>query len=505
MSAQGAIAMPAVREIPFDVRHLVRALLLPGLAFGFFLAWALLLERVGVADNLVLTVVHAGSALALWTCWRLGRWGRARFDSFGAALLLMGFAFRLLAMVDALVYGTRLEELYRYRALPMPEPVMDIVLKGEMITLLGMLLVACTWRQVIGRPVESFSALGSARQVPPRLPMLVYAAALITQVVDRVVDASFGPFQQILSLLSTFGVAAIYFIAVRKGSAMRQVVTAGALALPLFTMAVNSGMKEMMLFPFIPAAILYWVRFNHVAARATAVVLGIAVLATSQLYVHHVRAQTWRAAGIVDMSTGELMRSFGSGLGESSAGDGLDAISSRVNQTMAHTTTVTLADNRGHEPMAIFGAIPASVIPRVLWPGKPILQPGAQHTARILGGDIPISQIGSATAAGFFTELYLGGWWFGMILGSIGYGGLLAATQKWALRYDPGFGHQAYCFLVLYTTIRFDENHVVYAYTSLLFSAVFLWMLGQATKFLGLGTAPLAPGRTRHSSVSHGG
>ena len=504
MSVRAAIAMPGVRGIPFDERHLARTLVLPGVAFAFFLAVALLLERMEVADEVVLVVVHAGSALALWICWRLGRWGRARFSSFGAALLLMGLAFRLLAMVDALAYGTRVDDLYRYRALPLPEPVMDIVIKGEMITLFGMLLVACTWRFVIGRQIEQFSALGSIRQVPQRLPMLVYASALAAQVAQRLLDLSAGPFQQILWLLSTFGVASIYFIAIRKHSAKRQMATAGMLALPLFALAMNSGMKEMMLFPFIPAAILFWIRFNHVAVRAAAIVLAIAVLAISQLYVHHLRAETWRAEGTVDMSTGELVRSFGSGLGKSSAMDGLDAISSRVNQTMAHTTTVTLADNRGHEPMAIFGAIPAAFVPRVLWPGKPILQPGAQHTARILGGDIPISQIRSATAAGFFTELYLGGWWFGMILGSIAYGVLLAATQKWALGYAPGFGHQAYCFLVLYSTIRFDETHVVYAYTSIFFSAVFLWMLRRAAVVMGLGSTIIVGGGIGETRTQRG-
>ena len=94
--------------------------------------------------------------------------------------------------------------------------------------------------------------------------------------------------------------------------------------------------------------------------------------------------------------------------------DALDSIGGRVNLTIAHATSVTLADNRGHEPMEVFGMIPASVIPRVFWPGKPIMQPGAMQTARILGGNILVSEIRSATAAGFATELYLGGWWFGV-------------------------------------------------------------------------------------------
>lgn len=477
---------PAFRPIPFSPRHLINALVLSALVYCFFLLLAFMLSRTAMADRLSLAVAHLGGAAALLTCWRLGRWGRARLDSFGAALLLLGTAFRLHAMIDALVYGTRVESLHRYRALPIPDPVIDLFLKGELITVTGMLLVACSWRLNIGSRIEQFSFLGNSRQVPVRVAALVYGAALGVDITRRVLGIGFGPFDQILSLLFGFGVAAIYLIAVRKGRPKRQVVTAFLLALPMFILALNSGMKSEMFFPFIPAAILYWMGFNTAGARAIAIMLGFALLAFSQLYVHHVREMSWRSTGDLSIPTVELLDGFVSQVRITHATDALDGISSRINQTTAHAATVTLADHYGHQPVEIFGLIPASIIPRLFWPGKPVMQPGVMHTARILGTSVPVSEIRSATAAGFFTELYLGGWWLGALLGSIIYGAMLSGAQKWVRRTDPGFGHQAFCFLVLYWTLRFDEKHVVYAYTTVIFTVIFIWILGQATRVLGL-------------------
>ncbi|MFA7668930.1 MAG: hypothetical protein WCX93_06255 [Burkholderiaceae bacterium] len=477
---------PTFKSIHFNARHLIETLLLSGVVYGSFLLLAFLFSRVGIADHLSLAVAHLGGAAALLTCWRFGRWGRARVVSFGAALLLIGTAFRLHAAVDAVVYGTRVENMYRYWAIPISDPVIDLLLKGELITVTGMLLVACSWRLSVGSRVEQFSFLENVRQVPVRVAWLVYISAMMVDVTDKLFGISFGPFSQILSLLFGFGVAAIYFIARVKEQVVRQVVTASLLALPMFILAIGSGMKEEMLFPFIPAAVLYWMGFNNVVARVAAIIMGFVLLAFSQLYVQYVREATWGSAGQLDVSRGELIEGFSDQVDTEQSTDAINSISSRINQTIAHATTTTLADNKGHEPMEVFGPIPASVIPRALWRGKPVLQPGAMHTARILGGHIPLSQITSATAAGFFTEMYLGGWWLGVVLGSIIYGVMLAGAQKWVLRTDSGFSHQALCFITLYWTLRFDENHVVYAYTAIIFTVVFIWMLGAATKAMGL-------------------
>src|SRR5690606_15474070 len=139
-----------------------------------------------------------------------------------------------------------------------------------------------------------FSFLGNARQVPVRVALLVYGAALGVDIAKRVLGIGFGSLDQILSLLFGFGVAAIYFIAISKGVVMRQVATAGLLALPMSILALNSGMKEEMFFPFIPAVVLYWMGFKNLPARTMAIALGVVLLAFSQLYVHYVRETSWR-------------------------------------------------------------------------------------------------------------------------------------------------------------------------------------------------------------------
>ena len=475
----------AHRPLSFKAGHAIQVYLLSCLVYGLFMALALLLSRMGADDSISLAVAHLGSGAALLTCWRHGRWGCARYDSFGAALLLVAAAFRLFAMVDALVYGTRVESMYQYWALPMPESVIDLLLKGEFITTVGVLLVACSWRLGVGDRVEHFSFVGNAQQLPLKLALGVYLAALLVDIASSVLRIGFGPLEQLTSLLFGFGVAAIFFIGSHARTRVLQVVTAGLLALPMSFLAMRGGMKEEIFFPLIPAALLYWVRFNNATARGLALALGFAVLAGSQLFVQYVRETTWKSTGQVDMSTSELVSGFGAQTDRMQSSYALDSISSRVNMTIAHATTVTLADNRGHEPEEVFGMIPASVIPRVFWPGKPIMRPGVMHTARILGGMVPVSQIGSATAAGFATELYLGGWWIGVVLGCVIYGLLLAWAQKWTWRHTPGFGHQALCFLVLYWTLRFDEKAVVYAFTSVIFTVVFVWMLNRITRALG--------------------
>ena len=85
------------------------------------------------------------------------------------------------------------------------------------------------------------------------------------------------------------------------------------------------------------------------------------------------------------------------------------------------------------------------------------------HTARILDRkDLLLSDIKTATAAGFFTELYLGGWYWGVVIGSVVYGVLLGALQLWAGRRAGPFWGLGLSFLTAYWAIRFDESHVLY-------------------------------------------
>ena len=475
-----------IRHLAFGPRRALVALALSLTAYAFIAAWALLLSRMGMSDAACLAIIHIGTAAGLLTFWRLGRWGRAGFDCFGAALLLLAVALRLQAFMDTLIYGTRVEQIYVYPHVPMPDDVILLFLKAEAITLVGLLLAACAWRFRVGRGVEAHSFLLNVRSVPPQTPIVVYLAALAVDVSIRVLDVSFGALTMFSTTLFMLGVASIYFVAERRPSRTGRIALALLMGLPMAMMALNKGMKNEMFFPLVPAAILIWTAYRNLLMRTAFVAMAVAALALSQLYVHHVRQVAWHSEGIERISPLVLMAGFLDGLPSIDLRDALDSINSRVNMTITHATTLTLADHYGFEPEAVFGPIPGTFVPRVLWPNKPVLQPGAMHTARLLGTDTPVSEISSATAAGFAAELYLGGWWVGVVLGMLAYGFLLASAQRWALRTSPGFNHLAFCFLAFYWAFRFDESHVAYSFTAIAFMVAFLWALRRVAAAFGL-------------------
>ena len=125
---------PEMRLISFSLRHGVKALLTACSVYTVIVLLAFLLSHAGVGDHICLAMVHGAGATALLVFWKLGRWGKARFGSFGAALLIVGCGFKIHALLDVLFYGARLENLFRYSNVPLPEHLFDLLLKGELIT-----------------------------------------------------------------------------------------------------------------------------------------------------------------------------------------------------------------------------------------------------------------------------------------------------------------------------------------------------------------------------------
>lgn len=423
-----------------------------------------------------LSLIHIGSAVSLLVFWKYVRWGAGRYDTFGSALLLIYAMFKLQAALDTLVYGTRIDEIYR--TVPLPNDLTWLFLKSEALNNFGILLLVAVWRRSVGDLVGQFSFLNNYHQVSRQLPRLVYVAAIVVALVGRLAGQDFGALAQISSLTYQFGVVSIFFIASALAGRFRSLLLALLLAVPLVILALGTGMKENMIFPLIPAALLGWSRFPSLVLRMAALAAGFVLLAYSQLYVHYVRDTTWGDRG-AHYTTGRLAEGFQAHLNKTSLDEGMGSMSSRMNMTTARAITVAIADARGFEPYAIFGAIPSSFVPRFLWPGKLVLQPGAQHTQRIFNSRVPLSEISSATAPGFFSELYLGGGLIGWVLGLGAYGYLLAHMQISALRRTQGFGHLALSFVSVYWALRFEEKAIAYAYTGLLFTFVFLLVLAK--------------------------
>jgi hypothetical protein len=473
----------------YRIDHSVVTALISTIVYGTSLAFALLLAMDQSLEVAALALAHIGAAAAFLIYWRLGRWGAAKYDCFGAALLLIASIFRIQAAIDTLVYGLRIADLPA--TVPLPEPLIWWYFKGELITNLGILVVVSTWRMVVGAQVEKHSFLRGKREEPGSLLLIVYLAGMLVAVVGKIAPGAFGSLSQFASLTFSFAVASIFFLAAKRRGAFRSVVLAVLLAAPMVVLALGSGMKEDLFFPLVPAALLFWFRSKSVIPKGIAILVGLSVLGVAQLYIVYVRDSTWTINQNMPVVREqapilETMSSFSKDFGRMSISSGFDEISERINLTSAHAITVILADKYGFKPMEVFGLIPASLIPRILWPNKPIIQPGAMQTERIRGTHNDLAYTSSATAAGFFTEMYLGAGFFGVIFGAGLYGTILAYAQRRILRIAPGFGHNAFSLILMYWTIRFDEKAVVYAYTSIVFTLIFIWLLKKGSAVIGL-------------------
>ena len=380
-----------------------------------------------------------------------------------------------------LFYGARIDEIYR--TVPLPSNLTLLFLKAEALNHFGVLILVAVWRRVIGNQIERFSFLNNYQEVGRQLPQLVYVAALVLQIAQRLGGQEFGALSQVFSITYQFGVVSIFFVSSTQGNRYRQVGMAVFLAIPLAILALGGGVKEAVIFPLVPAVLIVWFRFRSISMKVLMVVLGIVLLAYLQLYTKYVREATWGTHG-TNYSTMQLLDGFGEHMNNATLADGMDSINSRINMTVSRAMTIAVADARGFEPYNIFAPIPASLVPRLFWPDKPVLMPGAQHTLRLLGSNLPADRAGSATAPGFFSELYLGGGFAGWALGAISYAMILGIMQRYTLRRTPGFGHLALSFLTVYWAVRFEEKAVVYAYTGLFFTFVFLMLLAKATSFL---------------------
>lgn len=428
-----------------------------------------------------LPIIHLGSALSLLVFWKNINWGKASYDVFGSTLLLIYAMFKVQAALDGIVFGPRINQIYH--TVPLPQDLTWLFLKSESLNHMGILFLVAIWYQTVGKQVEQFSFLNNYHQVGRQLPAFVYAAAIVFALIQRIPGHDFGVLAQFSGLTYQFGVVSIFFIASMQRGGPRQIMSALLLAAPMVILALGTGMKENMLFPLVPAGLITWFRFRSTSLRVTAVVCFFILMAYAQLYVQYVRMDSWGAGGS-NYTHAQLFAGYQRHLKTVTLGEGMEAISSRMNMTISRAITVAIADAKGFEPYDIFAPIPGSLIPRFLWPGKPVLMPGAQHTLRIHGINAPPTEAWSATAAGFFTELYLGGGLIGWALGIIVYAVFLAKIQLYTLRRFPGFGHLALSFVTVYWALRFEEKHIVYAYTGLIFTFVFLVLMIKCTSVL---------------------
>ena len=475
-----------------DIKDIIDIASIPVVVYAMGFVFLYIADAIlGIGVDLLLSFVHINGALFLWMVFRGVPWEGVRYDCFGAAFILVQIMFRLLSVIDSMVYGDRIDEIPR--TVDIVSPIFWLIVKSEVLVNLGVAIVVLSWRLSIGGDIKKISFIKNGVMVDDRVSYCMYFLAILTELLKFATHDSVGPLTQVSYLTYSFGVVSIFFISIRRQGDREKIFFSLCMGLPLSVMALGSGMKENIFFPLIPAIIVGILIYRNAYSRIIMMGSLFILLSFSQMYVSYVRYVSWGVDKEGGYETSQLVSEFFGVLGDLSVVDSFDAMSARINMTTTHVITVSIADAVGYEPLEVFGAIPVSFVPRFLWPDKPVFMPGAIHTSRIEGARISgaeivdavrVGDINTSTAAGFFSELYLGGWYIGWFIGSVLCGLLLGGIQKLLINRGSVFSILGFSFFCTYWALRFDEKHVIYAYTSVIFVVIFLLIIDRIFEFL---------------------
>ena len=425
-----------------------------------------------IDDQVAIFGLHLTAALSFYVYWKRESWGAARYECFGAAVLLMAIGFRVVSACDTLIYGTRFEQWPL--AVIVESTLLSLVIEGEAITFFGTLVMLIGWRSTVRNKVERLTFLQVSNISRNLHFKVLYCLGLFTQLITRHGGVDFGAMAQFIQISYMIGVGAIYFLARSnlKSKPLAWVIKAVLLGLPISFLALNGGMKEFIFLPLIPAVLIMWTTFSTTASRIGIVIIGICLLSISQIYAGYVRVTAWHSER--NFSAAELI------IGAMNEADfdlfvtGIGWIGARVNPTLSHATTMAIAERDGFIPKEIFGGIPESFIPRILWNEKPVLQPGRAHYQRITGTTLSLEDVTSASAPGFFCEMYLGAGIIGMLIFSAVFGFVVGWIQGGVVKYLPTSANAVFSFVMYYSAFRLDELAIAYSLTGMILTYILL-------------------------------
>lgn len=433
--------------------------------FGFiiFIILYFLVKEKIFNDQICLVLIHLFTIATLSLFKKLQFPTVKSFDNFGCSFLSVMIYFRIFNLLDTFFFGSRIEEW------PDTVPLDDfqfLVLKAESISVVGILLLIFSWG--IFFRLRNYPDDLDGVKPKVKIYLTLYFLALLTQILTIPLNIDLGPFTQFTQVLNTLGIASIFYFSRGKSFKLGiiSLFYSFFMALPFGILALKSGLKEAMFFPFIPFVILSWRHFNSLFWRLNIVVFSFIVLAFSQIYITYIRYESWLNER--SLTFNEIFVNTISSADSEIFYNSFKTICSRFNLTVPHAVTVSISENSGFLPNEILGVIPASFVPRLFWPDKPILRPGSDHTKRIKGEISDDEKVESAAAPGFFTELYLAGGILVVIVFSSIYGLMISKIQFFISAYNYSFNNLLNFYLI-YSVFRFDELAIAYAYTGLLF------------------------------------
>ena len=431
-----------------------------------------------------LSALYLLGGAAVFMAWRMRRWSDkgARYLSIGAVLLLACALNRVLYLVDFLLAGARVDEWPFYVVAPE-----RAVLKAEAMTIIGTLLTVAAWSRMGGEKVSPGIVL-ERTLVKPRALAAAYLMSVVAMLSSILVPSLQGALGQLLPSMLGIGLVVSFLLpASRIRSRSARLLAVAAMSTPFVILAAGTGMKENAILAVLPLSITAWLAFKGFVPKLGLVAAGILALGLITSYVNFYRDEVWYAKQ-EGMATELVLQDFASGIeGDGSVGKALDGVESllhRNNASWHRGWAVSIADERGHMPRLVFSPMLYVFVPRILWPGKPLIQQGWEYSGVVFGGQY-IAWSDSSTAAGLYPAFYLGADWFGVIFGAILVGTLLAAMTRVALKFGGPLAAGLYLSSMFPFILRLDETWTVGALAGPVISMFYVVLIAKLAKAVG--------------------
>jgi hypothetical protein len=453
------------------------------LAYSAFtaIAWATLHENAAFSLSLLLLGGIASIALCTSAMRRTKGW----WQTFGGALAVASMAYRAVAMVE-IGLGVDLTSQWQVIGVFSTAEILDAILLGEYVTVIGTLALIAVWDKAGGgKSIALLYGRAATGSVPLQKVLVVYALGFAAGVAQRYFGLDSNGLGLVPSVVYFFGIASLMFVEVR-GRPNLELAAVAFLTVPLVVLAMGGGMKENIIIAALPFMMRFWARLPNPVLRAGLIGMAVVIATALVSYTQFIRYTFWPYGEQPLPSV--TISAFSSAVRQGDANildrEAFEGLLSRINPLLVQGGTVAAAYTGQELPGAweTVSATITNIVPRVVWPDKPINRPGFDHS-RLLFGDQFVENVESATAAGFFAELYLLAGWLGAFCGALFFGILIAVIERMTreLR-DPMF-NGVMALMLFHAALRWNELHLVYSFAT--FAG--FWIVG-CLYCLALGT-----------------
>jgi hypothetical protein len=398
----------------------------------------------------------------------------------------------LIVTANADAAGTMGQYLVTREAVPM-----EYLFRAELVFLLGTVVFALVWRLVEGK-----TPLAVRDEPAPSSIWLIYGIAILPYLVlsYAVSSNALGMTQDLMKWLSLGSIAVLLCGRSRYALGNSRGWMAAAALLPLYVLALRSGMKGEVGLVSLPIllAIVRQLDFRRVALLgAFAMFVVMFVFPFSQAW----RFANWDGyvgnenAGIVDVSSRVFDNWQQNGILETAA-EGSAQWLSRGSSAQSGGRVMQLTERDGHIGAAPIQGLLTIFIPRFLWPDKPAYAPGAWFTWYLGEASSPETAT-SATAMMLPTELY---WMFGtagVVIGMALLAVLNFQTWRYLIRRSAtGLVPLAALSGLLALATGLEETFLIYALSAPIIFVVYVSVFDHLHRyrFFSLPTAPARRG-----------